>query len=477
MDLAEKKASILEKIRKIKKLKSKVNLLDFMSYMNPSYTFSMHHKIICERLSKLPFQSSQRIMIFVPPQYGKSEIVSRHLPVWLLGHNPDNKIILASYSSTLADTFNRAAQKLLLDYKYKEIFPTRMTQKYLRRKQTQNFFETDYNGYLYSVGIGGSTTGRSANVFICDDPIKDMIDAGSPTMRQRRIEWFQAVAQTRLTKDGHIIVMHTRWHESDLAGQLLADPENQWEIISLPALGRPEAKYRHPLDTRKHDEPLWPEMKGDFEKLSQIKKDVGERVWSALYQQEPKIEGGNIIKESWFRFYTQLPISIQSIPAHKIVQSWDLTFKDTGSSYVVGVVLLKHDADFYVLDFFRAKADAVATIEAIRSMTKKYPNASVLIEDKANGPAIISLLKREISRMIPIRPMAGKDERLHVVAPLFEAGNVHLPTNAPWTKLMMSELQQFPNSENDDIVDAVSQGLQHFSKLTGLRHLEAMTRL
>ena len=453
-----------------------------MSYMNPSFTFGVHHKILCERLSKLPFQKAQRIMILVPPQFGKSEIISRHLPVWLLGHNPGEKIILASYSSTLADTFNRAAQKIIMDQKYKKIFPARMNQRYSRRKQTQNFFETDYNGFLYSVGVLGSTTGRSATCLICDDPIRDMLDASSPTMRQRRREWFQAVAQTRLTKDGHIIVMHTRWHESDLAGELLKEAESnpeatQWEVISLPALGRPEAKYRHPDDHREYDEPLWPEVKGDLNKMLQIKMDVGERVWSALYQQEPKIEGGNIIKESWFRFYGELPTAINSTPAHKIIQSWDLTFKETGSSYVVGVVILKHNADFYIVDFFRAKADVVVTLDAIRSMSRKYPNASILIEDKANGPAVISLLKKELSRMIPIKPKAGKDERLHVVAPLFEAGNVYLPTNAPWTRLVTSELQQFPNSENDDIVDAISQGLQFWGKLSGLNRLEAMGNL
>lgn len=467
---------------------AKENLLAFASSCNKKYVINWHHKIICDRLTKLASEKQKRVMIFLPPQTGKSEIVSRIFPIWMLGLNPKLRIIIASYASDLAISFNRDAQKLIEGENYGNIFPETYINGHRNVtggswKRTSNFFETvGHGGYLFSVGVGGATTGKSADIFIIDDPFKDMQQAYSPVGRKRVIDWYNSVAQTRLSLNGHIIIMHTRWHENDLAGYLLeqaaADSKaTQWEVISIPAIGSENNPYRHPKDHRKEGQPLWPAFKGDEAMLEVTRKSVGEKVWSALYQQRPSIEGGNIIKESWFRFYTQLPIKIETIPSHKIIQSWDLTFKETGSSFVVGVVLFKHDADFYLLDFYRSKADVVTTVEAIRTMSKKYPNASILIEDKANGPAVLSLLKKELSRLIPVRPTAGKDERLHVVAPFFEAGNVYLPANAPWTRLVMAEIQQFPNSEHDDIVDAVSQGLQHFSKLTGMRHLEAMTRI
>jgi len=464
---------------------SRKNLLAFICAMNKSYKINWHNKAICSRLSRLAYEKQKNIMIFLPPQTGKSEIVSRTFPAWLLGINPNLRIILASYSADLATGFCRDVQKILLSPDYEEIFPnTQINDKRVIGshgwKRTANFFEViDTKGYMFAVGIGGSTTGKAADILIIDDPFKDMQQAYSQSQRARVREWYNSVAQTRLSLNGHIILMHTRWHENDLAGSLLedskADPKQaQWEVISMPAIGNENSPYRYHADKRKDGEPLWPSFKGDSEHLDKIRRSVGEKVWSALYQQMPTIEGGNIIKEQWIQLYSVLPFSLEQIPSNRLVQSWDLTFKETGTSYVVGVTIVNWQASFYIIDFYRGKADIIKSIEAIKAMTAKYPLSTVLIEDKANGPAVISMLKNQISRIIAIKPDASKDERLHVVAPLFEAKNVYLPANAPWTKTVINELQSFPNAANDDIVDAVSQGLQHWNKLSGLRRLEAM---
>jgi len=467
---------------------AKDNLLAFATYINKHYSINWHHRVICERLSRLPYEKQKRIMIFMPPQTGKSEIVSRTLPAWMLGRNPDLRIILASYSADLAMGFCRDVQRILCSDTYDDIFPgTSISHKNVVKsggyKRTANHFEIiDARGSMFSVGVGGSTTGKSADIFIIDDPFKDLQQAYSQTTRARVIDWYNSVAQTRLTLNGHIIIMHTRWHEADLAGYLLSEAQRdakatQWEVISIPAIGVEHNPFKHPSDKRREGDPLWPEFKGDIDYLETVRKSVGEKVWSALYQQSPTIEGGNIIKEAWLKYYSSLPFDISSKRANDLIQSWDLTFKETGSSYVVGIVIAKHGADFYIIDCYRKKADIVQTMEAIKAMTTKYPDTSILIEDKANGPAVISMLKSQISRVIPVRPESGKDERLHVVAPLFEAGNVHFPSFAPWIKEVIHELQSFPNGANDDIVDAISQGLQHWNKLTGLRRLQAMGQL
>lgn len=427
-------------------------------------------------------------MVFLPPQTGKSEIVSRSFPAWMLGVNPNARIILASYSADLATSFNRDCQKIMTSQQYAEIFPnTRINNKRVvttsEWKRTANFFEViEKRGYLFSVGVGGSTTGRAADILIIDDPIKDYVDACSAVMRQRRIDWFNTVAQTRLSKDGHIILMHTRWHETDLAGYLLKAQEmdegsTQWEVISIPAAGNPGAKYRHVKDVREKDDPLWPEFKGDRAHIQKVKTDVGERAWSSLYQQEPKVQGGNIIKEEWIKLYTELPFKLQNLQPGNMIQSWDLQFKKTGTSFTVGMTIAKYGEDFYLLAIWRKKADIIDTQTAMLDMAKAFPMChTVLVEDKANGPAILTLLKNKINGMIPVLPELSKDERLHIIAPIFEAGHVFIPANHPETKEIINELTTFPASENDDIVDAFSQGLTHFYEQSGIRHLEATSR-
>ena len=423
-------------------------------------------------------------MIFVGPQRGKSEIVSRNFPAWWIGKFPSSKNILSSYSGDLACSFNRDAQAIMSNPLYLEVFEHFISGANTKRiKATQNEVRTDKEGYLFSVGVGGSTTGRAAGeistgkiepapgTFICDDPIKDLAEAYSETMRRRKMDWWRAVVNTRIHNTSHTILMHTRWHQSDVAGQILKDNPKGWEVLSFPEIG-PDPDYPNEYDKRSPDEPLWPEEKGDYDKLMQIKENVGSYTWAALFQQKPKIDGGNIIKEDWINTYTSLPFNPNDLRSSAIIQSWDLQFKKTGSSYTVGGTIVKHNSDFYLIDFYRKKADIIDSQRAIVNMAKTWPKCNtILIEDQANGPAILTLLKKKVSGLIPVKPTSSKDERLHSVAPLFEAGNVYIPSNHQDTQAIIDELTTFPMSANDDIVDMISQALNHFSKLKGIRHL------
>lgn len=486
-ELIDEEIAILGQFRDHMRARAKTDLLSFISCINQKFQINWHHRIIADRLSKLRYQKSQRLMIFVQPQTGKSEIVSRALPAWLLGINPDLRVIVASYASDLAVSFNRDTQKIIDGAEYESIFPNTMLNG--RRnvtgksyKRTSDFFEiVDHKGYLFSVGVGGATTGKAADVFIVDDPIKDWKQAYSPTYRESIMDWYNSVALTRMSLNGHVVIMHTRWHEADLAGQLLQKMKDEpdatrWEVISLPATGLPAAEYRHPKDLREFGEPLWPSFKGDAAALAKLKIDVGEKVWSSLYQQSPTIEGGNIIKAEWIHYYTELPFQKVNLRHHNTIQSWDLSFKETGTSYVVCLVIVFWEGFFYVIDCYRKKAGFVETLEAVQAMRKKYPHSCVLIEDKANGAAIMDSLKTKIPGIIAVEPDASKDERLQVVAPFFERGEVLFPFNAPWTKDLVHELQAFPNAPNDDTVDAISQGLRHFNEQQGIRHLKATSK-
>jgi len=466
-------------------LAARRDLLEFALEVMPDYKPHWHHRLICKYLEKILEVDSLRLQIWIPPQYGKSLLTSRMLPAFLLGIDPAMKIILASYSGELADGFNRDCQKIIQSDAYKAIFPRTRIQgdKHRKLKLTANHMETSAGGYLFTVGVGGGTTGRTANCFICDDLIKDMRQAESKTQRNFVWDWFNAVAQTRCSKNAPIIVMNTRWHDQDISGMILTrereDKEaSKYDILCLPASFDENHPYRHPEDPRtEKGEPLWPEVKGDIEKLNTIKHDVGSRVWASLFQQSPVVDGGNIIKREWIKTYHDLPLKPKDMPGHNLVQSWDLQFKSTGQSFTVGVTIFKYGSDFYLLDIYRKRADIIETRRAIKEMAVRWPKCStILIEDKANGPAILTLMAKELSGLIPVSATATKDERLHVVAPIFEAGNFHVPANHPETFHIIDELTNFPVSQNDDIVDAISQALTRFTELKGLRALEGGTR-
>ena len=461
--------------------------------MMPNYIVNWHHQAICDRLTKLKDEQGKKIMIFVGPQRGKSLIVSRMFTIWWLGHFPGSKNILSSYSGDLASSFMIDAIALMGEPNYNKVFPEMITgHQDIGIKMTQNEFHSGDRGYWYSTGVGGTTTGKSAGnigsndenvqkgIFICDDPVKDLASVFSPRQREKNMEWWRAVVNTRVHKTSHQILMHTRWHEEDIAGTLINEgAENRgWEIFSFPELG-PDPDYDNPYDHRtEKNDPLWPEEKGGYEELMGVKADVGSYTWAALYMQKPKVQGGNIIKDEWINKYSRLPFDPLALRSSEIIQSWDLTFKETQKgSYVVGVTLARWQSSFYLVDIYRKRADIIETQRAIKAMSESWPNVnSILIEEKANGSAILSLLKKQVTGMIAVKPDASKDERLMVVAPIFEAGNFFVDANNLLTKEVIDELTTFPSCPHDDIVDAISQGLNRFGKLRGLARLQASVR-
>ena len=415
-----------------------------------------------------------------------SELASRRFPAFLLGINPNARIIACSYSAGLATTFNRDVQRILESDSFAEVFPDCMipgtelakahpdNKKY--KKQAAFFEIIDHSGFLLSTGVEGSITGLGADLLLIDDPIKNEEEASSETIRESVFAWYNSTAYTRLEGGANIILILTRWHKGDLAGKLLEEAEvggEKWEVINFPAISTASVA---PPDPRKEGEALWP-GKYDLERLEIIKRQVGTRVWSSLYQQNPTVEGGNIVKEEWFQYYHKLPFDINNWREAYLVNSWDVSFKKTGKSYNVGVVIAKHKADFYLIDMWRQRAGIVEVKNAVKKLYEKYPSCkTVLIEGKANGPAIIQLLKKQVSNLVEVNPGTSKDERLEAIAPIIEAGNFYLPYNSPISKLVVEEMTSFPNADNDDIVDAISQGLIRFMEMRGLRHLQAITK-
>ena len=465
---AEIEAEYVRRIERELLRRSATKHLDsFILYTYADYQMGWVHKEICDTLDQflrdVEAQKSPRLIICQPPRSGKSEIVSRRFPAYALGKNPDLQIIATSYSSDLVSRFNRDVQRIIDDDIYREIFPsttlngrnvkTDTRASYIR---TSDLFEVvGHKGSYRSTGVGGGITGQGADILIIDDPIKDRAEANSPTIREKLWDWYTSTAYTRLSPGGGVIVMATRWHTDDLIGRLIQKMQegsgDDFNVITYPAIAE------HDEPHRKAGEALHPE-RYDLEQLNAIRQTIGPQDWSALYQQRPVPEGGAVFKIDAFKRWnsTNLPPAFD-----QILGSWDMTFKDSKSSdYVVGQVWGRKGVDLYLLDLFRGQWDFTKTLEMFALMTAKYPRTHRwLIEDKANGSAIISVLKKQIHGITPITPTESKLERAYAVTPLIEAGNVYIPESATWLANFEDELLNFPAGAHDDQVDSMTQAL------------------
>jgi predicted phage terminase large subunit-like protein len=468
----------LPSLKEIQKEKARRKLIDFITYTKPDYRVNWHHRNIANVLDKFVKKEIKRVMIFTAPRHGKSEIVSRRSPAFILGKNPNARIIGTSYSQSLASSMSKDVQRIIDSKEYHDLFPKttlvgspfapKGNYKYSR---TTDYFEVvNHDGYYLSAGVGGSITGRGADYAIIDDPVKNRQEAESLTYRDRVFDWFTSTLYTRLEKDACVLITLTRWHEDDLAGRLLRLAEenpkaDQWYVINYPAIFDEKLSFIDPTDPRKHGEALWPE-KYNEEKLNTIKATIGSYEWNALYQQTPSSPEGSIIKRSYFRYYIGRPSKFD-----EIIQSWDFAFdKSDDSSYVVGQVWGRIGADKYLLDQVRDRMTFTESLQAFKNLTAKYSMARAkYVENKANGPAIINTLRRKISGIIPVKPEGTKVERLYAVSPQFEAGNVYIPdpSIAHWVNDYVEELVSFPYSPNNDQVDCTTQALSQLEKRRG----------
>ncbi|KQU22392.1 hypothetical protein ASG61_23085 [Bacillus sp. Leaf75] len=431
-----------------------------------------HLKMLISELEKVERNVKEgkgdRLLIFMPPRHGKSEVSTKKFPAWVLMRNPTWEMIISSYSADLAFDFSKIARDT-----FKEHAQTLYNVNVSRESGAVGRWGIEgYRGGLAAAGVGGPLTGRGAHIAIIDDPFKNWQEADSLKIRENVDSWYRSTLRTRLAPGGAVILIMTRWHDDDLAGRLIKDMESdgeKWRVLSLPAIAEDEDDALG----RKVGATLWPERFPEQE-YHNTKKALGSRLWNAMYQQRPSPAGGNIFKRHWWKFYVpdeetrarlKLPKEVAVLPKmlDKQVQSWDCTFKDSSASdFVVGQVWGKRQANSYLLDQIRDRLNLPETMKAIRNMTAKWPNAKAkYVEDKANGPAVIQMLQDEISGLIPVNPEGGKEVRANAVSPEVESGNVYLPhpSYAPWVNELIDEATAFPNGKHDDMVDSLTQAL------------------
>jgi predicted phage terminase large subunit-like protein len=397
-----------------------------------------------------------RLLINMPPRYMKSICVSVLWPTWEWINHPESRWLFAAYSASISGKHSVDRRRVIES----DWYQARWSQVY--QLTTDQNIKTEYEnsrrGVMFTTSVGGTATGKGGTRIVVDDPHNPM-EAESDVQRQTAIDFFDRTLSSRLDdkKKGAIVVVMQRLHEQDLSGHCI---EQGYTHLSLPA----EAEKRIIISTpsgrtfaREAGDILWPEREGTAE-LARAKVAMGSYAYAGQYQQQPSPAEGGMLKREWWRYYKEAPADFD-----EVIQSWDMTFKDTkGADYVVGQVWGRKGASKYLLDQVRGRMDFPTTIKAFQGLTSKWPAAEAkLVEDKANGSAVIQTLKGTISGIIAIEPQGGKASRVSAVSPTIEASNVYLPdpTLEPWVHDFVEECAVFPNGTNDDQVDSMSQAL------------------
>jgi len=429
------------------------NLLAYAVGLWPGYKVGRHHAALAERLAAVERGEIRRLMVFMPPRHGKSLLASEDFPAWYLGRHPDRYLMSASYSAELALDFGRAVRENVRSPLHQAAFPTcRLADD----SKAADHFSLTAGGEYYSIGVGGSATGRGAHLLVVDDPTKGRAEAESEAHRRALKAWYRSVARTRLMPGGAIVFVMTRWHDDDLAGwQLREFPEEGWTVLNLPAL----AEDDDPLG-RAPGEALWPEMfpREDLLKTAHV---LGAYDFSALYQGSPVPVEGGIFKRTWpIGRYGTPPAS----PA-RIVQSWDTAQKERErNDPSVCTTWAETPLGYYLLHAWRERVVYPDLKRAAKSLAARWRPDAVLIEDKGSGTSLLQDLRVETRiPVIAVEPIADKVIRAMAISPMFEAGRVFLPDQAEWLPEYEAELFSFPGAKHDDQVDSTSQALRWMS--------------
>jgi len=447
-----------ERLNEILGRLARTNLTAFLNYVTPDYSMQWFHKHIahqCQLLidGNLP---TQGLMVFISPQHGKTEIVSRKLPAWALGRNPALKIVGCSYSADLAQQFSRAVQRTIESDEYKSIFPdTQLPSGGRGYQRNVDYFDIVGGGFYKAVGVGGSLTGTPADLGIIDDPVKDAMEAYSKTYRDRVWNWYTDVFLTRLHNRSKQLLIMTRWHEDDLAGRLLDREPDKWTVVSIPAICEVEGDGG--ISDRHIGDALWPE-RHSLERLRDVEKR-SPRTFAALYQQRPTVDGGNIVKREWFRSIT--PADFARIRKQEpTVFFLDTAYTDKTDNDPSGIVATcKIGGDLYITHGQKVNMKFPDLLRWLPSYVRGHGygyGSSIRIEPKANGLSVIDQLKETTGLTVVATPSPkdSKETRLNAASPFVEGGRVILVGGA-WNEEFIDEVCGFPSKPHDEYVDVL----------------------
>ncbi|MBI5402492.1 MAG: hypothetical protein HY959_03765 [Ignavibacteriae bacterium] len=447
-------------IIEVAKSKARNQLIDFEILTNYKYEPNWHHEEIAKALESIEngsFQSQgfKILILEVPPRHGKSQQATIDFPSWYLGRNPDKEVITSSYSAELALDFGGKTKNLVESPEYQGIFPN---VRLRADEKSKAKWRTEQGGSYTAVGIGGAITGRGANVFIIDDPLKNREEANSIVIRNKQWEWFTSVAYTRLEPNGVIILILTRWHLDDLAGRILQhhDLSNVTKLICFPAIAIHDETFR------KKGEPLW-KSKYDLDALEQIKQTIGIYDWSALYQQNPILTENQEFKKEWFEYIDRN--EIQRLNTRNFL-TIDTALSDKEGADYTGLCENYVDTENkWNIAAYRMKLNPKDLIDYLFTIHDKRNFEKIGIERTAFTIGLKPYLDEEMrkrGKFLPIVELehksVQKEIRIRGLIPRYSSRSIYHITNE--CSDLENELLTFPKSINDDTMDATAYQLQ-----------------
>jgi predicted phage terminase large subunit-like protein len=411
-----------------------------------------HLEAMAEKLSQVASGRIRRLIITLPPRHLKSLYASVALPAWFLGHNPWERVVVASYSDLLARNHASDFRRIVNDPLYQATFPGMRL-----ARDTDREITTTKRGKRIATSIEGTLTGLGGNLFIIDDPLKAG-DAMSESVRARGIEWFRSTLLSRGDDKTamRIVVVMQRVHQNDLVGYLIE--QGGFEVLNLPAIAQRDEIFdlgEGRTYRRQKGELLHPEHE-PADALIELKRNMGPFAFSAQYQQSPIPPGGAIIKRKWLTTYDD----IRYHPGDQIIMSWDIALSETESGdYSACVVLLRRREVFYVLEVIRGRFPFDTLKRKVMEVKERYGSAAtLLIEDCPISRGLIQSLREQSVNVTTYKPDTDKRARAIAQTDLFAGGSVRLPRRAGWLEDFTAELLAFPG-RHDDQVDALTQGL------------------
>jgi predicted phage terminase large subunit-like protein len=451
LDLINKLEAATERDRSSKRF------LHFVRVMWPAFIEGSHHSIMSDAFERVVEGKLKRLIINMPPRHTKSEFASYLLPAWFLGRYPEKKVIQTAHTAELAVGFGRKVRNLVGDADYQKLFPgisLRQDSKAAGR------WNTNKEGEYFAIGVGGAVTGKGADLLIIDDPHSEQ-EARSPdaSVFDPVYEWYTSGPRQRLQPGGAIVIVMTRWHQRDLAGQILRashqrDGSDEWEVIQLPAI-MPSGSS------------LWPEY-WPLAELESLKAELPAAKWSAQYQQDPTAEEQALIKRDWWRKWEE----DDPPKCEFLIQSWDTAFlKTQRSDYSActtwGVFFLenggKETANIILLDAFKERMEFPELKSVAQKFYKKWEPDACIVEAKAAGSPLIFELRQMGIPVSDYTPSRGNDKiaRVNAVSDMFASGVVWAPATN-WAEEVIEEFAAFPVGQHDDLVDSSTQALLRF---------------
>ena len=441
--------------------KGQTTFMSFVKTVWPAFIHGRHHSVMAKKFEEIAAGKLKRLIINMPPRHTKSEFASYLLPAWFLGKYPNKKVIQCSNTAELAVGFGRKVRNLVDGETYSKIFPNVSLR---HDSKAAGRWATNAGGDYFAIGVGGTVTGKGADLLIIDDPHSEQeaaLAANDPSIYDKVYEWFTSGPRQRLQPGGSIIVVMTRWGKRDLTGQVLkAEMQRggeEWDIIEFPAI-LPSGNS------------LWPEF-WSLDELEALRNELPNSKWQAQYQQNPTSDTSAIVKREWWNIWDEE----SPPPCDYTLMSWDTAFEKNNradySACTLWGVFEYPDAtgtpqsNLMLLNAFRDRMEFPELKKRAIQEWKEWSPDSVIIEKKASGAPLIYELR---AMGIPVQeytPVRGNDKisRLNAVSDLFASGRVWAP-GTRWADEVIDEVASFPSGEHDDYVDAVSLALIRFRK-------------